>query len=29
MFYRVVGDVVRVLAVAHDKKRERYWTGRR
>lgn len=29
LFYRVVGDVVRVLAVAHDKRREGYWAGRR
>jgi plasmid stabilization system protein ParE len=28
LFYRVVGDVVRVLAVAHDKRREGYWISR-
>jgi len=29
LIYRVGGDVVRVLAVAHDKRREDYWIGRR
>jgi plasmid stabilization system protein ParE len=29
LFYRVIGNTVRVLAVAHDKKREGYWQGRR
>lgn len=29
LFYRVVGGVVRVLAVAHDKRRVAYWSGRR
>lgn len=28
LFYRVDGDAVKVLAVAHDKRREGYWAGR-
>lgn len=26
--YRVVDDVIEVLAVAHDRRRPRYWAGR-
>jgi plasmid stabilization system protein ParE len=29
LIYRVIGGVVRVLAVAHDKRREGYWVRRR
>ncbi len=29
LIYRVIGDAVRVLAVAHDKRREGYWVRRR
>ncbi|HBL26164.1 MAG TPA: hypothetical protein DD490_04940 [Acidobacteria bacterium] len=29
LFYRASDDKVRVLAVAHDKKRAGYWIGRR
>jgi toxin ParE1/3/4 len=28
LVYRVTGDSVRVVAVAHSKRRSRYWSGR-
>jgi toxin ParE1/3/4 len=29
VFYRIVGDRIRILAVAHQKRRPLYWRGRR
>ena len=29
VMYSVVGDLIRVLAVAHDRRRPYYWSGRR
>jgi toxin ParE1/3/4 len=29
LIYRLQGDLVKVLAVAHEKQREGYWIGRR